>query len=75
MARPQARAAGPDGQRAALPAALSTALADFRRHLDAERALSRHTVRAYHGDIASLLEYASRNGIDEPGLLGVPTLR
>jgi integrase/recombinase XerC len=75
MARPQARAAGPDGQRATLPAALSTALADFSRHLDAERALSRHTVRAYHGDIASLLEYASRNGIDEPGLLGVPTLR
>jgi integrase/recombinase XerC len=75
MARPQARGAGPDGPGPALPAALSTALADFSRHLDAERALSRHTVRAYYGDIASLLEYASRNGIDEPGLLDVPTLR
>jgi integrase/recombinase XerC len=75
MARPQARVAGPDGPRPALSAALSAALADFSRHLDAERALSRHTVRAYHGDIASLLEYASRYGIDEPGLLDVSTLR
>ena len=75
MARPQARAVGPDSPRPALSAALSTALADFGRHLDAERALSRHTVRAYYGDIASLLEYASNNGIDEPGLLDVPTLR
>ena len=75
MARPQARVAGPDGQGPALPAALSAALADFSRHLDAERALSRHTVRAYHGDIAALLEYASRRGIGEPGLLDVSTLR
>ena len=75
MARPQARAVGPDSPRPALSAALSTALADFGRHLDAERALSRHTVRAYYGDIASLLEYASNNGIDEPGLLDVSTLR
>ena len=75
MVRPQARVAGPDGQGPALPAALSAALADFSRHLDAERALSRHTVRAYHGDIAALLEYASRRGIGEPGLLDVSTLR
>jgi len=58
-----------------LPGALSAALADFSRHLDAERALSRHTVRAYHGDVASLLGYAARCGIDEPGLLDVSTLR
>ena len=75
MAMPQARVAGPDGPRPGLPAALGAALADFSRHLDAERALSRHTVRAYHGDISSLLEYASRCGIDEPGLLDVSTLR
>jgi len=75
MAMPQARVAGPDGPRSALPAALGAALADFSRHLDAERALSRHTVRAYHGDVSSLLEYASRCGIDEPGLLDVSTLR
>ena len=75
MARPQARVAGPDGPGPELPGALSAALADFSRHLDAERALSRHTVRAYRGDIASLLEYASRCGIGEPGLLDVSTLR
>src|SRR5215468_5951873 len=75
MARPQVLVVGPDGPGPALSAALSAALSDFSRHLDAERALSRHTVRAYHGDVASLLEYASRYGIDEPGLLDVSTLR
>jgi integrase/recombinase XerC len=75
MARPQVLVAGPDGPRPALPAALSAALSDFSRHLNAERALSRHTVRAYHGDVASLLEYASRYGIEEPGVLDVSTLR
>ena len=45
------------------------------RHLDAECALSRHTVRAYHGDIQSLLEYAWRYGVSEPGSLDVTTLR
>jgi integrase/recombinase XerC len=75
MARPQVWVAGPDDPGPVLPAALGAALADFIRHLDAERALSRHTVRAYHGDVASLLEYASRYGIDEPGVLDVSTLR
>jgi hypothetical protein len=37
-------------QQVSLPAALSSALAEFRRHLAAEHALSRHTVRAYQGD-------------------------
>ena len=40
---------------------------EFCRHLAAERALSRHTVRAYQGDIQSLLEYAWRCGIGGPG--------
>ncbi len=46
-----------------LPAALAAALAEFSRHLSAERALSRHTVRAYQGDIQSLLAYAHHEGI------------
>ena len=75
MARPQELVAGPDSPGPELPRALSAALADFSRHLDAERALSRHTVRAYHGDVASLLGYAARCGIDEPALLDVSTLR
>jgi site-specific recombinase XerD len=79
MATPRVRAAGADGltQTPALmlPAALGSALADFCRHLDAERALSRHTIRAYHGDIQSLLEYAWRNGVAEPGALDLTILR
>ena len=58
-----------------LPAALSSALAEFCRHLAAERALSRHTVRAYQGDIQSLLEYGWRSGIAGPGDLDLDTLR
>ena len=75
MATPQARAAGADGEREPLPAALRAALAAFCRHLDAERALSRHTVRAYQGDVQSLLDYARSCGIDEPGGLDVTILR
>src|ERR1700722_4205560 len=59
----------------ALPAALSGALADFSRHLAAERALSAHTVRAYQGDIQSLLDYAREQGIPRPGELDLITLR
>ncbi len=58
-----------------LPAALSTALAEFGRHLAAERSLSRHTVRAYLGDVQSLLEHASRHGVADPGALDLATLR
>jgi integrase/recombinase XerC len=80
MATPKARAGGAVGPRQtppaqSLPAGLGAALAEFSRHLDAERALSRHTVRAYHGDIASLFEYASRYGITEPAALDLTTLR
>jgi integrase/recombinase XerC len=58
-----------------LPTALSAALTAFCRHLAAERALSRHTVRAYSGDIQSLLEHAQRSGIEEPGALDLAALR
>jgi integrase/recombinase XerC len=75
MATPQAPADGPDGSPSALPEALAAALAEFSRHLDAERALSRHTVRAYRCDIHSLLEYASDEGITEPGELSLMALR
>lgn len=54
---------------------MSAALADFSRHLDAERALSRHTVRAYHGDIQSLLEFAWQAGVADPGDIDVDILR
>src|ERR1700722_3209788 len=64
-----------DGQADGLPAALATAHAEFGRHLSAERALSRHTVRAYQGDIQSLLAHAWRHGIADPGELDLATLR
>ncbi len=62
-------------QAGVLPPALAAALAAFERHLRSERSLSPHTVRAYVGDIVSLLEYASLQGIDTPDGLGLTELR
>jgi integrase/recombinase XerC len=65
----------PGGDGGDLPSALTAALAEFCRHLAVERALSRHTVRAYRGDIESLLGFAWRHGIGDPGALDLTTLR
>jgi site-specific recombinase XerD len=54
---------------------LYAALGAFGRHIGAERALSRHTVRAYNGDVQSLLEYAARDGVTGPGEVDVRVLR
>src|SRR5262249_31267532 len=67
-----AEAAEPSGR---LPPALASALAAFERHLRSERSLSPHTVRAYTGDISSLLEYAGRQGVGTPEGLDVTELR
>ena len=58
-----------------LPPELADALAAFERHLRSERSLSAHTVRAYLGDIGSLLEYASHQGVGTPRDLGLAELR
>jgi len=58
-----------------LPPGMAAALAAFERHLRSERSLSPHTVRAYVGDVRSLLEHASRAGVDALGDLGVSELR
>jgi integrase/recombinase XerC len=42
---------------------MAAALAAFERHLRAERSLSPHTVRAYLGDVSSLLEHAHQAGV------------
>jgi integrase/recombinase XerC len=56
----QPAAAGPAVTAATdLPAPLAAAIAQFRRHLAAERGMSPHTVRAYVGDISALLYYAA----------------
>jgi integrase/recombinase XerC len=72
---PMGAPADADDATEVLPPALRAALAEFCRHLAAERALSRHTVRAYNGDIQSLLEFAARSGIGDPGSLDLATLR
>jgi integrase/recombinase XerC len=58
-----------------LPASMAASLTAFERHLRSERSLSPHTVRAYVGDIRSLLEHAARAGVREPGGLGLTQLR
>ncbi|MGH3094942.1 MAG: tyrosine recombinase XerC [Streptosporangiales bacterium] len=45
-----------------LPDEFDSALAEFERHLRAERGLSPHTVRAYAGDALDLVRYAVAQG-------------
>jgi integrase/recombinase XerC len=58
-----------------LPGAMTAALEAFRCHIEAERGLSRHTVRAYTGDVRSLFEHAVMEGVTAPGELDVGILR
>ena len=58
-----------------LPPALAAALTGFERYLRAERSLSPHTVRAYIGDVTSLLEHAWRDGVQTPDGLDLAQLR
>jgi integrase/recombinase XerC len=54
---------------------MQAALDGFGRHLAAERGLSPHTVRAYTGDVRSLLEHAAQSGIAAPDGLDITVLR
>jgi integrase/recombinase XerC len=65
----------PEPGLAPLPEHLQAALDGFERHLAAERGLSPHTVRAYTGDVRSLLEYAAQGGIMAPDGLDITVLR
>ena len=58
-----------------LPPAFRDVLTDYRRHLESERDLSAHSVRAYLTDLTSMLEHARRLGHDDLATLELRTLR
>lgn len=57
----------PDGMRAAVD--------EFSRYLSSQRGRSPHTVRAYVGDVVSLLDHANRMGAPEVSALTITVLR
>src|SRR5580704_13569742 len=63
------------GQENPLSPEMAAALTAFERHLRAERSLSPHTVRAYLGDVSSLLEHAHQRGVQAPEGLQATHLR
>src|SRR2546421_9271718 len=69
------RRAGTEAAHAALPEAMRAAVDGFARHLASERGRSAHTVRAYVGDVVSLLDHAGRMGHTGPGDLDLAALR
>ncbi|MEV6298658.1 tyrosine recombinase XerC [Actinoplanes sp. NPDC051861] len=58
-----------------LPLALREAVDEFGRHLAVVDGRSEHTVRAYLGDVVSLLDYAAREGRTNPADLDITVLR
>lgn len=58
-----------------LPRELGEALGAFAAYLSAERAVSPHTVRAYLGDLQSLLLHAASEGVTNLEQLELGTLR
>ncbi len=70
-----AEAPGAEDVQSLLPPGLATPLTDYARHLAAERDLAQHTVRAYVGDVTSMLEHAAQLGHTDASTLDVQTLR
>jgi integrase/recombinase XerC len=64
--------AGPGGD---LPEPMAQALVAYERHLVSERDLAPHTVRAYLGDIRSMMEQAVRLGHSDLTTLDLRSLR
>jgi integrase/recombinase XerC len=59
----------------ALPPAMRTAADEFALHLAQVDNRSAHTVRAYLGDVVSMLDHAARAGCAEPADLDIMVLR
>jgi integrase/recombinase XerC len=64
-----------DASDAGLSDAILDLLGAYERHLRAERGLSPHSVRAYLGDVSSLLVHAARMNRPELDRLDLPVLR
>jgi integrase/recombinase XerC len=64
-----------DAEDSDISAIFAALLHDYARHLNAERNLSAHSVRAYLGDIADLLEHLTRLGHDDLTGLDLRALR
>jgi integrase/recombinase XerC len=64
-----------DSDAAPLPEGLAQPVEAYARHLVSERDLAPHTVRAYVGDVTSLLQQAARLGHTDLGTLDLRTLR
>jgi integrase/recombinase XerC len=58
-----------------LPEPMARLLGEYERHLVSERDLATHTVRAYLGDVAGLLQHAARLGHVDATRLDLRTLR
>jgi integrase/recombinase XerC len=58
-----------------LPEAMARVLGEFERHIAVERDLTVHTVRAYLGDLSSLLEHLTRLGGSDVTDLDLRALR
>ena len=54
---------------------MARTLGAYERHLVSERDLSEHTVRAYIGDVAGLLEHVTRLGVTDVAELDLRSLR
>ncbi len=61
--RAEPEPAGSTREEAPFPPALASAVAEFELYLDVQRGLSAHTVRAYTGDVRSLLSRAVETGV------------
>lgn len=65
----------PDQAGETLSESMARVLGDYERHLTSERDLTAHTVRAYLGDLTSLLDHATRLGLGDVTELDLRTLR
>ncbi|CAA9331310.1 MAG: Site-specific tyrosine recombinase XerC [uncultured Nocardioidaceae bacterium] len=67
--------AGDDVVDQGLPPAMASAVEDYERHLAVERNLSAHTVRAYLGDVESMLGHGAALGHTTPAEIDLRVLR